>query len=771
MTSHPADVTQVAPLSSSAQDTDSQRRMFLVLSAIALVYALFAGLRTVSDFDLGWQLATGRWVVQHHQIPSVDVFSYTAAGQPWIYPVGAGILFYLAYLVGGYGLLSWMGAAACAGTVALLLRKNSAAGAGIAILAVPLVALRMTPRADMFSVLLFAAFLSLLWENHRGGNARLWLLPVLMIAWVNLHVGFIAGLGLIVAYIAAELLDAAVHAAQRQAALQRLRRAAIYLGLTAVATLLNPWGWGIYRAILQQQKVAAQHEYLIAEWTKVPVSWAAITASLSLRTTYSTIYLVLAIALIAAAWALWRAQLGAALLLLGAIYVGARYARMGAVFACVVVIVGGPTLSAIVGQLAERLRTAKARTAIAWAAVSLLAVLAVFRCFDLATNRFYFQGAWESTFGAGLSWWFPERAAQFIIDHNLPGELFNTYDVGGYTTWKLGPTRRDTIDGRAIPFGVPLIEHETKLLESSPDSPQWQQEASRYNINTILLPLGRYDGVALVKLLDFCNSKLWQPVYLDEVSVVLVRRTPETEDLRRSFPVNCAIAPLPAAFLTSNRGDAFNAWANAASLLAALGRNAEALTATENALAIFPDSAFVRWVRGNTLFGMGRLDDAEQEYLTAIALEPSDVTWSALADSYRRRGRLPAAVDALRHAAALSAAPHTFFVSLGYLDLNQRQPEEALKAFDEAAQSAPSNIRAADNGTFDFMVAQGRSAAWGELGDLGKEIAYAEQAAEIKSDAPEPWQRLAKLYRRAGRMNDAARADQRAGASDAVAKP
>ena len=32
----------------------------LSLVGLALLYAFFAGLRTVSDFDLGWQMATGR---------------------------------------------------------------------------------------------------------------------------------------------------------------------------------------------------------------------------------------------------------------------------------------------------------------------------------------------------------------------------------------------------------------------------------------------------------------------------------------------------------------------------------------------------------------------------------------------------------------------------------------------------------------------------------------------------------------------------------------
>ena len=183
------------------------RRWFLVLAAIALLYAFLAGLRTVSDPDLGWQMATGRWVAQHHHIFSTDVFSYTSDGEPWIYPVGSGLIFYAAYLLGGFALISWLGAAACVGTIALLLRRGNVVSAAIAILTVPLIASRTTPRAEMFTVVLFAAYLSLLWENYRTGRAALWLLPLLMIAWVNLHLGFVAGLGLIAAFVGVELLE------------------------------------------------------------------------------------------------------------------------------------------------------------------------------------------------------------------------------------------------------------------------------------------------------------------------------------------------------------------------------------------------------------------------------------------------------------------------------------------------------------------------------------------------------------------------------------
>ena len=229
-----------------------ERRLFLVLATIALVYAFLIGLRTVSDGDFFWQLATGRWVAQHHHTFSTDVFSYTAQGEPWIYPVGSGLLFYAAYLIGGYALISWLGVSACFGAVALLLRRGSAVTAGLAIIAVPVIAMRTAPRADMFTVVLFAAFVSLLWENFRTGRARLWWLPLLMLLWVNLHLGFVAGLALIAVYVGVELLELLCGADRRSAAMQRLRRAYGWLACVFAVTLINPWGWGIYRALLRQ---------------------------------------------------------------------------------------------------------------------------------------------------------------------------------------------------------------------------------------------------------------------------------------------------------------------------------------------------------------------------------------------------------------------------------------------------------------------------------------------------------------------------------------
>lgn len=634
-------------------------RFFLALAVLALIYAFLAGVRTVTDFDLGWQLATGRWVVQHHQIPSTDVFSYTAQGQPWIYPIGSGLLFYATYLLGNYALLSWLGSVACVGTVALLLRRGSAVSAVLAILAVPLIADRTTPRADMFTVVLFAMFLTLLWQQYEEGRTRLWLLPLLMIAWVNLHLGFVAGLALLGGYVLVEALEL-LWPERRRAAIDRLRRLWPWLLASLAATLVNPWGWGIYRALFRQEGVTALHSQAILEWYAFPgLSWASLDAAFSLRHP-DALMLLLLVAGISALVALVRRQAGVALLLVGAALLGVRHIRFQALFSLVVVVIAGSVLTAALEAFIVRFDSSGSATAdtrirsiLATGTTCLVVLLVCVWSAEVVSGRTYLDKTSIVSFGTGLGWWFPEGGAAFVERENLPGQLFNSYNEGGFVMWRLGLRYRNYVDGRAIPFGVGLLEHNLKLLSSPPESPEWQREAERYGINTILVPLGRYYALDSFPMLrQFCASSTWRPVYLDEVSAVFVRRRPKTEDLVQSLQIDCATAPVPASVPADDGAKAFNQWANAAAVLNALGRTREAFAATTRALAIFPDSAFVHFTRGDLLQQAGNVREAERQYLIAEALEPNDVCWARLAALYQQEGRFPEATQAWNHLAA-----------------------------------------------------------------------------------------------------------------------
>lgn len=704
-----------------------ERRLFLLLTVVALGYAFVCGLKTVEDPDLFWQLATGRWLAQHHQVFSTDVFSYTASGQPWIYPAGSGLLLYTIYLLGGYPLLSWLGAIACVGTVALLMRKGTAVSAALAIIAVPLITARLNPRAEMFTVILFAAYLSILWENYHTSRGRLWLLPALMLIWVNCHLGFASGLALVVAFIGLDVLETFHAGDRRREAMQQLRRAAPWFLATFLCTLANPWGWKIYEAVLRQNRAMAEHSMWIVEWGKVPLDWTAVSNGL-VPWRGNPFYLLLAVVIISAIVAIWQKQFGPAILLLAATYPGLQHVRMTCLSACVIVVVGGSILSTAFIKFSARLPNKRAMLYGATAAAALLVGFAVVQSIE----RTKLNETSRSTFGAGPSWWFPDRAAEFIQSENLPGEIFNTYIEGGYLVWKLGPERRDYIDGRAIPFGKSAFLHQSEILQSSPDSPIWRAEADRYNINTVILPLNRFESV-LGELKSFCTSSEWRPVYLDETAAVFVRRKPETEDLIRRANLDCATAPLPVAQIDGSEAIRFNRWADTASVLAALGRNTEALTAAEQAERALPDTYFVPWIRGNIYFMMGLRADAEREYLKSIAIEPNvPLVWFSLAAVYRHQGRIPETIEAQRKAIQLSTMPQPAeLVKLARLYLDSQQPKAAVDTFDEAERVASPDLLAATGAySLRFEVDQGRAAAWKALGDAKQAAAFDQKAVQ-----------------------------------------
>lgn len=736
------------------------RNLVTVVFFAVLAYAFLAGLRTVTDFDLGWQMATGRWMWSHHQILSVDVFSYTAQGKPWIYPVGSGILFYAIYLIGGFGLLSWLGAAACAGTVALVLRRDSAVSATLAVFSIPVLAGKTTPRADMFTTVLFAAFLTLLWKHYETGRAKLWLLPPLMVTWVNLHLGFVSGLALVGAYAIAECLELA-WPNRRAPARDRLSKALPWLVLVILATFINPWGWGIYRAIFRQQEVTATHSERISEWLSYRLNWTIIESSLSLRHPEPFIVLLLA-AVVAIPIALWKQNVSAAALMTGAGYIAFRHVRFQALFCEVMVVVAAAVLaSASAPFLNRNLANSRQRPIFAGTISGCLLLLIAVRSADLVSNRTYMSTTTFGSFGAGLSWWFPERAADFIEREKLPGNIFNSFNEGGFFTWRLGTQYPDYIDGRNIPFGTELLDRNQRLMRTPPDDPEWVKEADRYNINTILIPLARYHAFDYFPLLrQFCASHTWRPVFLDEVSVVFVREAPATQSLIERFPIDCLTAPIPPVPTQTEGAVAFNQWANAATVLHGLARNREALEASERALSIFPASGYMHARRASLLLEAGRVSEAKQGLLTAVALQPTGEVWSLLAELYHRDGQLSEAIQAWERASELLRDPAPAFLSLGYANLEANQPHQALALFDRTV--AEINEQSEADNQLLATVARGRAAAYTALADWNHAVQFQQDTVRLVPNRNQDWLYLADLYDRVGRAQEAQAARARA---------
>lgn len=750
------------------------------LIGIALAYALLAGLHTVSETDLGWQMATGRYIVQHHQIPSTALFTYTVPGSTWIYPPFSGVIFYLLYLIGGYSAISWFSALACAATVAIAVWRGGRVTAALAILAVPAIAFRTVPRADLFTTVLFAAVLVLLVRYYEGHPVRLWLLPMVMMLWVNLHHGYVAGLALMGAYVFSEVCDM-LFADRRIAALARLRKTVPWLVASAAATLVNPWGFGIYRALSRQNKLTQPLTDFIGEWSGVHFNALALRQAMSPRDPASADWWIMAIAVIAVLVCIWKRRPGPAILLVGLLYQSIEHIRFQAVFGVLVVVLGG----SLIPKLGELFSTRAAAMPedqkspspallglpsrrLDWILAVFFVVFAGVRSYDLLSNNYYVDSGQLHFFGAGESWWFPERAMDFLEKEHLPANLFHSYTMGGFLNWRVGEHYPDYADGRFVPFAGALFSEQNELSAAPPDSALWQKAADRWNINSMVFSLSRYAGLGTFPLGDYCHSKNWKPVYIDDVSILVVRDRPENADLLSRSTLRCDtvhLAPPPASVGDSFRARAerFNFLMNSASIYYLLSRDQDALSALKEAAQLFPDNSNLHLVTAQLLHSNNHLVEAEQEYLRAIRAQPGDAAWFALARLYNTQHRYSEALHCLKEAVAYSQVPFERYRSLGHVYLTMKQPQDALAAYDRAERSSPYRNDSTDLGkTFNAHLAEDRARAYRALGDLQNGVAQQELAVHLMPEDAAAWLTLAELYEAQGNSTVAAAAHQRA---------
>ncbi len=751
------------------------RVLKVVFILLVLATALCAGLHTVSDFDMGWHLATGRYVVQHHKIPSTDVLSFTSAGKPWEYPPFAGALFYLIFLAFGYSGLSWVTALACVSVVAYLMRRRDLASCALAMLAVQSIAARSAPRADLFSTVFFALFLGELWSYRLGLRVRLWLLPAMMFLWVNLHPGFIAGLGVIAAYLLVEAADLPFQA-RREAVLLRVRKAWPFLAATVAVTLLNPWGTGIYRVARTLSGAGADasgrinSSSFIGEYQGVPVSMHLLKQLVDVRHLENGFTWLLLIAIGLIFLAIWRKQFGAAVLVAVALYAGLAHARYMALFAIVIVTVGGTLLGALgnIGSSTDDASSSAERPllrvpeAMATLLLVLLCGVAILHIVDYATSRTYvaFNSDWR--FGAGESSWFPERAAAFIEREGLPGNIFEEYALGGYEAWRLGPRYPDFLDGRSDRLRPDLVAEQHKLYTADPDSDTWRTSAEQWNLNVLMVAVSGFRSMQKLNPAAFCHSLYWRPVYMDDTALVFIRNVPQNRPWIDRLEINCDTQALtPSA--ESSRSRLYDFYFNSGALFFNLGRDSGAEFALRRASQLFPSDPNVHLLLAGLLQRQKNFSAEEQEFLTALSLNESSGTWFSLGQLYAYEGRGAEAVQALKRAAGSSAQPLDIYMYLAQLELEQSHPEQALAAFAGAERSSPYR-----NGGESLapelyaQIAEGRSEAHQLLGHWPQALELQTEAIRLNPSIARRWARLAQLYERLGQTALAAEAEQKA---------
>jgi hypothetical protein len=170
-------------------------RLWLFL-AVALP-VLAATLAPMSSVDLTYQLRAGGEIIDTRAIPTVDTWTFTAAGVPWVdQQWGAQVVLAAVYRLGGWtGLVllrDVLTAVVVGATLAIGLRRglDPRIAAVLTLIAFIVAAPAMALRPQLFGMAFFAVTL-LLVVLRREQPRGLWLVPLVVIPWANVHGSFI----------------------------------------------------------------------------------------------------------------------------------------------------------------------------------------------------------------------------------------------------------------------------------------------------------------------------------------------------------------------------------------------------------------------------------------------------------------------------------------------------------------------------------------------------------------------------------------------------
>ena len=479
--------------------------------ALAVLALWVLGNVRVIDLDVFHQMALIRAALERAAIPTEDVFAYTTTVTPSVHHewgMGAVLYFLTVTLgLGAHGLvLLRLGLLAVTATACVSIARLRGAGGTDLGLTAPLAILLFWPglspvRAHMFTFAFLAVLLLFLELDRRG--VRWWLLawPIMFVAWLNLHGGFVVGAGMLGLYTAERFVREKAGEGW-QAALQRTW----HLGAAAVSTLplllINPYGLDyvpyLWHALLLDRP-------MIPEWAPL---WDSRFRGAPLFLFGVSVLLFLYSLLRGQRY--WRKKPGVVLVLvaglaaLDSIRILPIY--MVVWMAYVPAALARTPFSPLLHGLWQRYARQAGATMTALAGVGLWHV-GLHGAFTLELP----------TQGDGYRQHYPAGAVTFLQQEEFEGNLMTPFGVGAYVSWHLHPEVKVGMDSRyEVAYPPDLVEEAMRVYGGEGD---WSGFLDRFPTDAVLVAAeGPFDGL-LVEAEEFSNNR-WIQIYRDDAYAI-----------------------------------------------------------------------------------------------------------------------------------------------------------------------------------------------------------------------------------------------------------
>ena len=491
---------------------------------IIFVFVKLAGARTLlGDGDTGWHIRTGQWILAHHMVPTVDMFSYSRPGAPWfawewLWDVCFAVLFSKwgmpSVVLGSMAVICF--------TNALLFRLvRRKCGNGLVAIAVTLLAtggcaIHWLARPHLFTLLFFVVSMHIT-ERAREGRTRLlaWLVPLTLL-WTNLHGGFFVLFLLLACYIGGDLLNAVLERdpVARRGYLAAVKPWLLTFVVCFAVTFINPYGWQLHKHVI--------------EYISDPYQLQHITEFQSMNFHSPVVVYfepLMAVAFFVALWDLRNRRFVEVFASMGWLHLALMAQRNLPLFALAVAPEVARGISAVLGE--ARLSNLaswipKVSTWFVGAAAStdetdriprvhLVSAMAVAIIGLLLFAPAPLNDKFISTYDPA---YYPEKALSLLSAPDVH-HIFAEDEWGDYLVYQLYPKGKKVfIDGRSDFYGDDFGERYLDLMNVKWD---WQSTLDKYSVDTIAIS----PKFALTQTLKI--SPDWRVVYDDTVTVVFRR--------------------------------------------------------------------------------------------------------------------------------------------------------------------------------------------------------------------------------------------------------
>ena len=504
------------------------------LIVFGFIFILISITLPFNDPDFYWHIKTGEYIFSTRTLPTVDIFSFTMAGQPWVLHewLSQLILYWVSSTFGLPGLrvltgLLFIPAFYLVNRLSYTLNTNlfrtTMLTGAFMILSFP----SCSPRPQLFTFLFLAIFVYVLFRlKYLDDRSKLIILPLIMVIWANTHGGYLIGLVLMGIIWVTELAQTFFNKSRGEALPGHFKALSITLVVTVMASLLTPYTYELWLYPFQVMGLDAAKVF-ITEWQSPDFHDLLYQAYLAAIMVYGAVLV----------YSNRKPDLTEAALSGSFIFLGFLATRnipltvlviipLFALFARHIAFASSSQhLRAEVSTSTNRDsmlfdRSAQSNSApvknqsgiAGWAFISLCVIAAIL----------IYRNEEQQDPAVKLNETLPVAAVAFIKENDITGRMFNNYNYGGFLIYEFYPDQKVFIDGRADMYGDELMWEYMNIYNGGEN---WKELFDKHSIDYALV--GKQAPIS--QLLQLSGE--FVSVHEDSGHVLLVRKTQQYEQI------------------------------------------------------------------------------------------------------------------------------------------------------------------------------------------------------------------------------------------------